>query len=84
MGQITWDGVIGRFFVRALALIAAGLWAGPPGAATRQVDSGSQLIAATGVDVSDAPHDVDFADGTCADVFDDCTEASDVTLRAGS
>lgn len=46
-------------------------------AVTLSVDASGQLLGASGVDVNGTLFDVEFVDGTCADVFAGCDETTD-------
>lgn len=60
----------------ALLLCSLLLSASGAMAATLQVDRSGQLIGASGVAVDGALYNVEFLDGTCAEVFGDCTEGA--------
>ena len=53
-------------------------------AASLIVDSGGQLTGATGVDVNGTLYNVEFLDGTCADLFNGCDELSDFPFGGDS
>jgi hypothetical protein len=67
-----------RNFLAALAL--AGGAATAQGAPVLQVSNGV-LTGATGVDVGGTLYDVEFRDGTCADLFSGCDEAADFVFQ---
>ena len=61
-----------RKIVGLLVLVYAG-WAGSASAATLVV-SGGQLMGATGVEVNGASYDVEFVEGSCNSLFNNCTD----------
>lgn len=62
---------------KILALVAALLWVAVPASAAVVLDvQGSILMGASGVDVGGTLYDVEFVDGTCADVFGSCVDSS--------
>jgi hypothetical protein len=52
-------------------------------AATPQIDSQGQLTGATGVVVNSVAYDVEFIDGTCADLFSGCDSLTDFPFSQG-
>lgn len=66
------DGLLGASFVAGLALLGA-----PALAANLIVSAGGKLVGATGVAVNGVSYDVQFADGTCAQVFSGCDSTDD-------
>jgi len=52
-------------------------------AATPQIDSQGQLTGATGVVVNSVVYDVEFIDGTCADLYSGCDSLTDFPFSQG-
>lgn len=67
-----------RNFLAALALAVGAVTA--QGAPVLQVSNGV-LTSATGVDVGGTLYDVEFRDGTCAELFSGCDEAADFVFQ---
>ncbi len=63
-----------------LSLVAA-LAAAPAGAATLTLDAGGRLTGATGVLVNGSAYDVQFIDGTCAQLFNGCDGSDDFVFN---
>ena len=59
-----------------IAMAAAGLWAVPASAATLVLNDDGRLTGAVGVDIGGSLFDVEFVDGTCAEVFGVCATSS--------
>lgn len=70
-----------HFSLFAALLIASGFCLAPGAqAAQLQVNANGQLTGALGVEVMGELYDVEFVDGTCAQVFDGCEDESVFTL----
>ena len=65
-------------FLAATAIAAAT----PASAATLIVDENGQLRGASGVNVEGALYDVEFADGSCVELFSGCDEVADFTFTS--
>ncbi len=72
-----------RYFMIVLIPLTALLLAGSPVGATPilQIDASGQLYGATGVDVGGTLYDVEFLNGTCIDLYNECDEVSDFTFQ---
>ena len=63
----------------SLAALSFGL-ATPAAAASLIIDANGQLRGASDVNVGGTLYDVEFADGTCIEIFSGCDEVSDFTF----
>ena len=73
-------------FVRRLfsVLVLSVLFAGVAHSAPQLTVVSGKLVGATGIDVGGVLYDVEFRDGTCADLFSGCDSPSDFVFQTAS
>jgi len=65
-------------------IAAASLGAAAPAEAASLIVAGGELIGATGVDVDGSLYDVEFVEGSCADLFNGCASGADLQFTTYS